>query len=398
MRVYFAPNGMALGHAGRCAPIAKRLMEKGAQVLFSTYGDAVDLVYSLGFPVVKVPEIKLVEGEDGTIEMLQTSIRWPKYVVVFLKQLICEIRNIKRFKPDVVVSDSRLSPVFASLLLGVPCLLLLHQIKLFIPHKKPLSKIKMKLKALGEWAILYILWLMWSRSTFVIVPDFPPPYTIAREHVDVPVKFLRKVKFVGQIIDKLPHELPSKEEAKRMLGFDGRPLIYIGVSGTKVEREAVNRILLDAVSKFPEKYQVIMSMGNPGEVREVFRKNGVKVYNWVPDRYLVLKACDLIVSRSGHNTIAESMYYGVPSVLIPTPAHTEHEMNARSAEAMGVAKVIRQNDLNYETLLKAINEVLGDGSYRARAELIQKRVLENGSVDLIIREILSLANFGRKYK
>lgn len=392
MRVYFAPNGMALGHVGRCAPIAKRLMEKGAQVLFSTYGDAVDLAYALGFPVVKVPEIKLVEGEDGTIEMLQTSIRWPKYVVAFLKQLVCEIRNIKRFKPDVVVSDSRLSPIFASLLLGIPCLLLLHQIRLFIPHKKPLSKIKMKLKAFGEWVILHILWLMWSRCTSMIVPDFPPPYTIAREHVAVPMKFLRKVKFVGQIIDKLPHELPSKEEAKRMLGFDGRPLIYIGVSGTRAERKAINRILLDVASRFPEKYQVIMSMGDPGEVREVFRKNGVKVYNWVPDRYLVLKACDLVVSRSGHNTIAESMYYGVPSVLIPTPAHTEHEMNARSVEAMGIAKVIRQNDLSYETLLKAIDDVLGDGSYKARAEFIQKRVLENNSVELIIREILLLAN------
>ncbi|MBS7248948.1 MAG: glycosyltransferase [Candidatus Jordarchaeales archaeon] len=392
MRVYFAPNGMALGHAGRCAPIARRLMERGAQVLFSTYGDAVALVSALGFPVVKVPEIKPVEGEDGTIEMLQTSIRWPKYVAAFLKQLICEIRNIKWFKPDVVVSDSRLSPIFASLLLGVPCLLLLHQIKLFIPHKKPLSKIKMKLKAFGEWNILYFLWLMWSRSTSIIVPDFPLPYTIAKEHVDVPVKFLRKVKFVGQIIDKLPNELPSKEKAKLMLGFDERPLIYIGISGTKVEREAVNKILLDVVSTFPEKYQVIMSTGNPGEVREIFRKDGVRVYNWVPDRYLVLKACDIVVSRSGHNTIAESMYYGVPSILIPTPAHTEHEMNARSAEAMGIAKIIRQSDLNRKTLLEAIKEVLEDDSYQSRALFIQKKVLKNDSVESIIREIVSLAN------
>ncbi len=392
MRVYFAPNGMALGHAGRCAPIARRLMEHGVQVLFSTYGDAVAFVSALGFPVVKVPEMKPVEGKDGSIEMLQTSIRWPKYIVTFLKQLICEIRNIKWFKPDVVVSDSRLSPILASVLLGVPCLLLLHQIKLFIPHKKPLSKIKMKLKAFGEWNILYVLWLMWSRSTSIIVPDFPPPYTIAREHVDVPAKFLRRVKFVGQIIDKLPNELPSKEKAKLMLGFDDRPLIYIGISGTKAEREAINRKLLNVVSTFSEKYQVIMSMGDPGEVRELFRKDGVRVYNWVPDRYLVLKACDMVISRSGHNTIAESMYYGVPSILIPTPAHTEHEMNARSAEAMGVAKVIRQSDLNRETLLEAVKEVLEDGSYRSRALSIQKKILRNDSVESIIHEIVSLAN------
>lgn len=392
MKVYFAPNGMALGHAGRCIPIAKRLKELGAQILFSTYGDAVEFISALKLPVVRVPEIKLVEGEDGTIEMLQTSIRWPKYLLTFIKQLVCEIRNIKRFKPDVVVSDSRLSPILASILLGVPSVLLLHQIKLLIPHKKPLNKVKMKLKSFGECIILYILWLMWSRSTSMLVPDFPFPYTVAKEHLNIPAKFLKKVKFVGQIIDKLPHELPSKEEAKRILGFDERPLIYIGISGTRAEREALNAVLLDIVSKLPEKFQVIMSMGYPGEVKEILRKDGVRVYNWIPDRYLVLKACDVVVSRSGHNTIAESMYYGVPSILIPTPAHTEHEMNARSAEAMGIAKVIRQSELNRETLLKAISEILEDGSYRERAARIQKAILKNRSVDLVIREIFSLSN------
>ncbi len=391
MRVYFAPNGMALGHAGRCAPIAKRLMEKGVEVLFSTYGDAVKLISALRFPVVKVPEIKLVEGPDGSIEMLQTSIRWPKYVIIFLKQLICEIRNIKWFKPDVVVSDSRLSPIFASRLLGVPCILLLHQIKLLIPHKKPLSKIKMKLKTFGEWIILNVLWIMWSRSTSIIVPDFPPPYTIARKHLDVPVKFLRKVKFVGHIIDKFPDELPSKEDAKRALGFDDRPLVYIGVSGTKLEREAINGILLDVVSSFPKDYQVIMSMGNPDKVSEIIKRDGVRVYNWVPDRYLVLKACDLVISRSGHNTVAESMYYGIPSILIPTPAHTEHEINARSAEEMGIAKIIRQDELNKENILRAINEILQSDTYKKRTSFIQKKILKNNSVDLIINEICALA-------
>ncbi|MEM1659326.1 MAG: glycosyltransferase [Candidatus Jordarchaeales archaeon] len=392
MKVYFAPNGMALGHAGRCLPIAKRLRELGAQILFSTYGDAVEFISALRLPVVKVPEIKLVEGRDGTIEMLQTSIRWPKYLLTFIKQLVCEIRNIKGFKPDVVVSDSRLSPILASILLGVPCVLLLHQIKLLIPHKKPLGKVKMKIKSFGEHIILCILWLMWSRSTSMLVPDFPFPYTVAKEHLKIPVKFLRRVKFVGQIIDKLPHELPSKEEAKRMLGFDERPLIYVGISGTRIERDSLNALLLDIISRLPEKYQVIMSMGYPGEVKEVFRKDGVRVYNWIPDRYLVLKACDVVVSRSGHNTIAESMYYGVPSILIPTPAHTEHEMNARSAEAMGIAKVIRQKDLNRETLLKAISDILEDGSYRERAARIQKEILKNNSVDLVVREIISLSN------
>ncbi len=391
MKVYFAPNGMALGHAGRCVPIAKKLASKGIQVLFSTYGDAVEFIKASGLPVVTVPEIKLIEGEDGTVEMLQTSIRWPKYVAVFIRQLIREIELLRSFRPDVVVSDSRLSPVLASALLRIPCILLLHQIKLIIPHKKPLSKIKRKLKAFGEWIILNVLWLMWSRSTRILVPDFPPPYTIAKEHVNVPVKFLKKVRFIGQIIDKMAYELPDKEEVKRKLGFDGRPLIYIGISGTKKERKAINKILRRIIHDFPKDYQIIMSTGDPGGVREVYRGNGVRIFNWLPDRYAVLKSCDLVISRSGHNTIAESMYYGVPLILIPTPAHTEHQMNAKSAEEMGVAKVIQQDELNRETLLKAVREVLESNLIRKRVIKIQEKLLKNNSIQEVINEIILLA-------
>jgi UDP:flavonoid glycosyltransferase YjiC (YdhE family) len=387
MRVYFSPNGMALGHAGRCVPIAKKLINNGDEVLFSTYGDAVSFVKAAGMPVVRVPRMGLIESPDGTIEMLRTSIQWPKYVWIFLKQVISEIRLLRSFKPDVAVADSRLSTVLACWLLRIPCILLLHQIKLLVPHKKKLSRFKEGLKHFAEWFILYGTHLLWNRSTEILVPDFPPPYTIFKSNLDVPEKLMSKVKFIGHVIEKPQSLLPSQEELRRKLGFDDSPLIYVGVSGTKKERELLAMRLDEIFSEFPDKYNIVMTLGNPDKPDNFVQKGNLRIYDWITDRYPLIKACDLLISRSGHNTLAESMYYGKPSILIPTPAHTEHQENSKSAERMGIAKVIQQKDLSKNILLDSVEEILNHSEYKARTSRIQRKISNLDAIQSIIDDV-----------
>jgi UDP:flavonoid glycosyltransferase YjiC (YdhE family) len=61
-----------------------------------------------------------------------------------MRQVNTEISYMKAFRPDAVVSDSRLSSIFAAKLLGIPILLILNQFTPLIPMKKDmfmLSKI-----------------------------------------------------------------------------------------------------------------------------------------------------------------------------------------------------------------------------------------------------------------
>ncbi|MGQ9721401.1 MAG: UDP-N-acetylglucosamine--N-acetylmuramyl-(pentapeptide) pyrophosphoryl-undecaprenol N-acetylglucosamine transferase [Candidatus Jordarchaeum sp.] len=391
MRVYFAPNGFALGHAGRCVPIARRLINNGDEVLFSTYGDAIDFVKAAGMPVVSVPRMGLIESPDGTIEMLKTSIQWPRYVWIFLRQLICEIKLLRRFKPSVAVSDSRLSTVLACWLLRIPCILLLHQIKMLVPHKKTLSQFKQRLKRFAEWVILYSTHLFWNRSSKILVPDFPPPYTIFQSNLDVPDKLMSKVEFIGQVIEKPPHLLPSKGELRSKLGFDDRPLIFVGVSGTKKEKELLAMKLEEIFSKFPDKYNIVMTLGKPDKPDKFVKKGNLRIYNWITDRYSLLKACDLLISRSGHNSLAESMYYGKPSILIPTPAHTEHLENSKSAERMGISRVIQQKNLSRKNLLESVENILNHTGYKSRIKQVQKNILNLDAIQSVIILINQLA-------
>ncbi len=387
-RVYFAPNGIALGHAGRCIPVARKLVKRGDTVIFSTYGDAVEFIQAAGFKVLNTPQIKFEETADGSVAMLQTSLKWPKHILTFLRQVKSEIVNLKKFKPDIIISDSRLSPLFAGVLLDIPRLLLLHQIRMLIPHRKELTPLQKKLKHFGEDIIMYDTNIFWSASDLILAPDFPFPYTIAKDNLNVPAKMLRKVEFIGQVISKRPEELPEREEIKRGLGVDDRPLIYAGVAGTIVERANLIQILEDILVKLPDKYQVIFTKGIPGKIdKPVYETSNIKIYNWLSDRYSILKSADLVISRAGHNTIAECFYYGKPMILIPTPAHSEHQGNAKSAKQMEVAYVLQQNEVNYKTLLNAIEFVLNNSRMNKRITSIQRAVSKFNAVNTIIERI-----------
>ena len=143
---------------------------------------------------------------------------------------------------------------------------------------------------------------------------------------------------------------------------------------------------------FPEDYQIVMSTGNPSNPISLvkYRRNMI-VYNWIPNRFEYLKASDLVVSRAGHGTLTQSIYYGKPMILIPTPSHTEQMNNAQRVEEMGIAKVIEQNVLSSENLLRAVNTILLNDSYRRKLGEIQEKIIKINGLETIVNIILKVA-------
>jgi UDP-N-acetylglucosamine--N-acetylmuramyl-(pentapeptide) pyrophosphoryl-undecaprenol N-acetylglucosamine transferase len=65
---------------------------------------------------------------------------------------------------------------------------------------------------------------------------------------------------------------------------------------------------------------------------------------------------DIIIGRSGANTVSELLQVKRPSILIPIPwtRFDEQTKNALYAKSFGVARIIHQDDLTVERLYKAI--------------------------------------------
>ncbi len=72
-------------------------------------------------------------------------------------------------------------------------------------------------------------------------------------------------------------------------------------------------------------------------------------------------ASDLVVSRSGAMTCAETISRSLPALFIPYPHASGHqEKNARMLQAAGMAQVLREDEADEETLCRAVISLLSD--------------------------------------
>lgn len=393
LRIYFAPCGIALGHAGRCLPVAERLektFDGNIDILFSTYLDGLLFVKKTGFPVKEAPPLSFIENPDGSVNVKLTVKRSGLDILPkFFKQMLHEVKVMCSFSPDVVVSDTRLSSILAAKMLNVPSILLIHQFFIKVPSQ---SRVRDLVKRFAETMGMGTLSFLWSMASRILVPDFPEPYTIAKDYIRIPRTFEKKVKLIGSIIPKRPEELPPRDELRdKVLENKNSILIFAPISGTLLERTSLAKRLARIFSKIRKReIEVVLSYGSPKSDRLVCKKGNVKIYGWLNNRFEMLKASDIVVSRGGHNTLSECMYYGKPMIIIPTPYHSEHESNARSVEKLGIAKVIKDDELSVRTIEEALDELINDGSTFKKCEKISSDLSSLDPVGEVTEEIFNL--------
>jgi len=386
-RIYLSPCGHGLGHAGRIHPIAEELRRRGADVLFSTYLEGVDYIRKQGFPVVRSPHLSMVTL-NGRIDLKMTSVTQGLPAMPrFLRQTNAEIAYMKEFKPDVVVSDSRLSSVYAANLLRVPTALVMNQFQPIVPR----TRHNFKLSKIADGVLLTLIGRGWASSDVILIPDFPEPYTICLESMRVPRPYQHLVRFVGSILPVKPEDIGGDVRIREELGVKaGDRLIFAAVSGPQQERLPLISTLKPIFEEFPEDYRIVMSMGMPNGGSDPLASGRLTTIPWVDNRFELLKACDLVISRAGHETIMQSICFGKPQILIPTPGHTEQYANARRVKELGVGEAIHQRDLSRERLLSLVKTFFSENEYGGRLLEINSNIKSKDGVMNSVEEIDSL--------
>jgi len=384
MRVYFGVCGVGLGHVGRCIPVAHKLLDRGDEVLFSTYSDACDYVKREDFPLCKAPPICFAVKPDGTVDFKQTIVYPGVFSTgIFLSQLKAELGFMKGFEPDFVVSDSRVSSILAAKLLGIPMITVLNLYRVRIPREKRF----LNLAQIADGGILTVVGRVWNMGEEVLIPDFPPPYTLSVNNLSMPPRREKKVRLIGPVMQEKPSDLPSRGAIREKLGFDeDKQLVFVSISGPSAEKRQLISIMRELVKKFPCDYYVIMSLAESNSFEKPLREENVTIYPWLTNRSEVLKACDVVVSRAGLGTISQAVCYGKPLVLIPTPSHTEQLNNAKRTEDLKLGTMLDQRGLCYEKLRAAVDEMLSE-PYRRRAEDVHREVAKYDAVKTIVEVV-----------
>ncbi|MCW4020130.1 MAG: hypothetical protein NWF14_02725, partial [Candidatus Bathyarchaeota archaeon] len=179
---------------------------------------------------------------------------------------------------------------------------------------------------------------------------------------------------------------------RKKLGVEGNsPFVFLPISGPRDERTYITGVLKEIVTELPKEYRVVLSLGYPNSYVKPIRKGNVDIYGWVPNRFEYLKACDLVVSRAGHGTLTQSITYGKPMALIPTPSHTEQLNNAYRVKELGIAEVLEQKDVNKESLVGTVEKMLTDKRYVKRTEEVQREISGLNGLKTAVETIVRVA-------
>lgn len=158
----------------------------------------------------------------------------------------------------------------------------------------------------------------------------------------------------------------NRDKGLRFLGFTStKPVITI--MGGSLGAKRINETVRQSLPQLLEKFQIVHLCGKGNLDEALENAQGYKQFEYVsselPD---IMAATDMVISRAGSNAIFEFLTLQKPMILIPLPksaSRGDQILNAQSFEKKGYCRVVYEEQLTEEALLKSVNEVYG---YRLR--------------------------------
>ena len=334
---------------------------------------------------IESPEIELKWNSDGGFSSRDSFVGFPRALLMFGRQLKFERGLISRFKPNVVVSDSRVSPIFAAKTKSVPVITLLNQFKVLFPTRFR-GKV---LSGYYERIAGNMLGLFWSLSDQVLVSDLPPPYTIGEANVQG-TDVSNIVRFIGFTSPRVQVTNQEIAKVKSMLSLGSRKIVFIQISGPNATKKRFVDSALDAAKELSPILDVVVSLGYPGGSTEPKKlSSGSWLYEWCPVKDVLFSISDTIVARAGHGTIGQCINLGTPAVLVPIFNHSEQLANAEKYKRLGLGLELKSENLSSSRLGEAIDQCLDDPAFREKSKEVQDISRRYNGVDEVVKTIRS---------
>ncbi len=279
--------------------------------------------------------------------------RFTRYTLLSLSKLpvgfFQAFRILQKIKPDVVLSFGGYLSVpvgFAAYLLKIP--LVLHEQTLEAGFaNKILSKFSQK------------ICISWESSQNY----FPKEKTVLTGN---PIK--KEILDVSRI-NKRKNDIP---------------LIY--VTGGSSGSHAINVLIGSTIKELSGKYHVFHQTGDSQKYKDygelIVKRNSLdrkNTKNYTIIKFLdsenaaeIIAKADLVIGRSGINTVSELIYLEKPAILIPLPFSQKNEQmkNATFMKNLGLAKIIPQDLLTDKIFLETFYSMMENiSSYKLKEKI-----------------------------
>ena len=314
--IFISALDWGLGHATRCVPLIKQLMQDNVMILGVTPITA--LIFNEEFPSLKKVNVEPynIRYSNTTPLSVRLLLDASRILRVVKKERLQLQKIIKEYQIDVVISDNR----FGMYEKSVHCIYITHQLNI---QAGLFSEIANKvhhhfIKQFNE----------------VWVPDFEEDNKslagkLSRNIIHQNVNYIGTLSRLS-IVDKSENQ------------YDYLCLI----SGPEPLRNDLEKALIKKANQSDKR--ICFVRGTTKELKSFINKN-VIVFDMPPAKelsQLILNATT-IICRSGYSTLMDLQHLQKKNyIFVPTPGQDEQEYLAKYWNEKFEAKVVRQKDLN----------------------------------------------------
>ncbi|MDP2632367.1 MAG: UDP-N-acetylglucosamine--N-acetylmuramyl-(pentapeptide) pyrophosphoryl-undecaprenol N-acetylglucosamine transferase [Candidatus Curtissbacteria bacterium] len=194
-----------------------------------------------------------------------------------------------------------------------------------------------------------------------------------------------KIEVVGNLTrGAVFSKTPRDEKIKIFLSADAKKIF---VTGGNQGSHFINKIIFDILPKLSE-FKIIHQVGTTNYGGDLDHAKKIEQTNYLPIGFIasenigaIFNKADLVIGRSGANTVWELATLAKISILIPLPhaAAGEQLQNAQLLEHAGSAVVILQKNATGDKLRNSIDEIYkNQKKYQKNANDFSKKLPRDG--------------------
>jgi hypothetical protein len=370
-RVLVAPLDWGLGHATRCVPIIKELLNQKCEVIIAASG-AQKAILQGEFPFltfVELPGYDMIYDKNRALTLLRLIGAIPKILIRIKREKAWLSRFLALEEPDLVVSDNR----YGLALPGVVCIFMTHQLRIRTSFGRLADTLlqRMNYRLIGHFSRCW-------------VPDMEADDGLAgalshpAQMPGITTKYIGWLSRFGKISqsDKRANRDPNRGDAEDIDREGDGPELLILLSGPEPQRTLLEASIMTQAGAVL--CHMVLVRGLPAGGPALLNiPPGLTAYDHLPAAELepLMRKARLIVARSGYSTVMDLARLGRRALLIPTPGQPEQEYLGPFLAGKGLAFCVKQSAFSLrESLSLARKEVTVMASPEPEGSLLEAEI------------------------
>lgn len=342
-----------LGHASRCIPIIKQLIQIGHKVTIAGSGRSLVLLQK-EFPHLESIELKGFSPSYSKSRnmMLHLVLLLPQFIVAIFREHSDLKKLILHYDFDIIISDNR----YGLWNKRIRSIFITHQVMVKTPAWLRFA----------EYGLYRISRFMISRFDECWIPDYKEEPWISG---DLAHKYPlpANVKFIGPLSRFQQPEKTFRNEA-------GKGMITAIISGPEPQRSIFQELLTKQLSGINMPVTIISGM--PDSEKDAVTINNLTILPHLAMDQLkeVILSSSLVICRSGYSSIMDLHTLGVKALFVPTPGQTEQiylaDLHQKSGTALWQLQENLNLDVDIENALKYSGFITNDTNISALVEAV----------------------------